>query len=95
MCPQEGTLVAEIVDVLPLSVELAPSESKVDTAQVEDSKSEPQSPLRSHYADWPKSKVIRKFWRLYCFGLAASIAGMYMGYCLSAPGAVVANEGMS
>jgi hypothetical protein len=39
---------------------------------------------------WP---IIKKFWRLYSIGLAASLGGMYAGYCISAAGNVVANVG--
>ncbi|RSH94186.1 hypothetical protein EHS25_003989 [Saitozyma podzolica] len=75
MNAEEAVNEAQVVDMLPLGNELAPAESKLEMAGVEDTKGEVQL-LRSNYADWPKAKVIRKFWRLYGFGLAAGLAGM-------------------
>lgn len=89
MIAQKAISETPVVEMLPLSNELAPV---LETAQVEVTKEGVQL-LRSNYADWPKAKVIRKFWRLYVFGLAAGLAGMYIGYTLSAPGNIVANQG--
>jgi len=35
--------------------------------------------LVSAFAAYNKGQVMRKFWRLYAFGLAASLGGMYSG----------------
>lgn len=50
-------------------------------------------PPRSAFADFSRTQILRKFWRLYFFGLGVSLAGMYTGYTLTAPGNIVANEG--
>ncbi|RSH82354.1 uncharacterized protein EHS24_007321 [Apiotrichum porosum] len=47
----------------------------------------------SKFAAMPTSQLIRKFWRLYLCGLSVSLAAMYIGYTVSTPGNVVANQG--
>lgn len=47
----------------------------------------------SAFANLPARLAIRKFWRLYLCGLSVSLAGMYTGYTVSAPGSIVANAG--
>ena len=32
--------------------------------------------LISKYADWPRAKMIRTFWRMYSLGVLVSLAGM-------------------
>lgn len=49
--------------------------------------------LRSKFADHTKWQILRTFWRLTLTGLAVSLGGMYAGYCISAPGNIVANQG--
>jgi hypothetical protein len=49
--------------------------------------------LVSAFATYSQRQIVRKFWRLYLIGLAASLGGMYGGYCLSAAGNIVANPG--
>ena len=67
----------------------------VDKTEIAKPDSNTPAALRSKYAELSKRQVIAKFWRLYAFGLAASLSGMYMGYTLSAPGSIVANQGSS
>jgi hypothetical protein len=50
-------------------------------------------PPRSAFAEFSRTQILRKFWRLYLFGLGVSLAGMYTGYTLTAPGNIVANKG--
>ncbi|RSH91967.1 hypothetical protein EHS25_009337 [Saitozyma podzolica] len=49
--------------------------------------------LKSNYADWTRRQLIRKFWRMYLFGLLVSFSGLFAGYIDTAPGSVVANQG--
>lgn len=35
--------------------------------------------LTSAFAAYSKTQIMRKFWRLYAFGLAVSLGGMYAG----------------
>lgn len=49
--------------------------------------------LTSAFAAYSKTQIMRKFWRLYAFGLAVSLGGMYAGYCSNAVGNIVANPG--
>jgi hypothetical protein len=63
--------------------------------------------LVSAFASDTKVQIMRKFWRLYAFGLAVSLGGMYagtlqslalilayiQGYCSNAVGNIVANPG--
>lgn len=49
--------------------------------------------LTSAFAAYNKTQIMRKFWRLYAFGLAVSLGGMYAGYCSNAVGNIVANPG--
>lgn len=51
--------------------------------------------LTSAFAAYSKTQIMRKFWRLYIFGLAVSLGGMYAGYCSNAVGNIVANPGES
>ena len=51
--------------------------------------------LTSAFASFSKVQIMRKFWRLYLFGLAVSLGGMYAGYCSNAVGNIVANPGQS
>lgn len=51
--------------------------------------------LTSAFAAYSKTQIMRKFWRLYLFGLAVSLGGMYAGYCSNAVGNIVANPGKS
>jgi hypothetical protein len=32
--------------------------------------------LQSNYADWTRRQLIRKFWRMYLFGLLVSFSGL-------------------
>jgi hypothetical protein len=32
--------------------------------------------LKSNYADWTRRQLIRKFWRMYLFGLLVSFSGL-------------------
>ncbi|ORY35933.1 general substrate transporter [Naematelia encephala] len=71
-------------------------DEKPEAITVEDTKSGEfgvSGLLRSNYAGMPPSQVIRKFYRMYLFGLGGGLAGMYIGYTLSAPGNIVANPG--
>ncbi|WVW83142.1 hypothetical protein I302_105160 [Kwoniella bestiolae CBS 10118] len=52
-----------------------------------------ETPLRSAFADLPSFKAIVKFRRAFATGIAASLGGMYIGYCGSAIGNIVANPG--
>lgn len=38
--------------------------------------------LTSAFAAYSKGQIMRKFWRLYAFGLAVSLGGMYAGELL-------------
>ena len=67
-----------------------------------------QGLLISAFASDTKIQIMKKFWRLYAFGLAVSLGGMYagksnrlamriplipIGYCQNAVGNIVANPG--
>jgi hypothetical protein len=53
----------------------------------------PTSGAVSAFANYPKWSLVRRFWRLYLTGIAVSLGGMYAGYCLSAVGNIIANQG--
>lgn len=58
-----------------------------------DSAAIPTSGAVSAFANYPKWSLVRRFWRLYLTGIAVSLGGMYAGYCLSAVGNIIANQG--
>lgn len=60
-----------------------------------DSAAIPTSGAVSAFANYPKWSLVRRFCRLYLTGIAVSLGGMYAGYCLSAVGNIIANQGES
>lgn len=57
--------------------------------------SDPNTVLRSAFADESGLQAFRKFWRVYLVCCAVSLGGMYAGYCGAAAGNIVANPGRS
>ncbi len=53
------------------------------------------TPTYSAYADLTFWESVRKFKRLFFIGCISSIAGTYIGYTLTLPGNIVANQGES
>lgn len=51
------------------------------------------TPAYSAYADLTFWESVRKFKRLFFIGCISSIAGTYIGYTLTLPGNIVANQG--
>lgn len=49
--------------------------------------------LRSKFADHSKKDILRTFWRLSLTGAGVSLGGLYAGFCLSAAGNIIANQG--
>lgn len=50
---------------------------------------------QSAFIHLTKKDTVRKFWRLVLIGAGVCLGGMYVGYCQSATGQIVANPGES
>ena len=83
--PHAGDEILQGDDEKPVKVQVEDTSRKAPGIQT----------LKSAYADWPAGKLIRKFWRMYMFGVLVGLAGLYSGYVDAAPGSIVANAGES
>ena len=87
------TIMAEEFAGIGTKAEPALEQEQVDEKNVLPKPRPEAAPPQSAFAEYTSFQIVRKFWRLYAFGMGVSLGGMYAGYCGSAIGNIVANQG--